>query len=195
MAHIFRWLMRLFLVLAVLAGCIIVVIYNLAARSLPDYDAAFVVEDIESPVEIVRDNANIPHIFAETDPDVLFGLGFAHAQDRLWQMTLMRRTAQGRLSELLGEPTVKTDELMRRFGLYRAAESSVEVQDPQVMEALKAYSAGVNAWIETVNSEALGRGAPEFFMFSPEIAPWRPADSIALMKLMAYQLSSHLQAE
>ncbi len=73
---------------------------------------------ITAPVEIVRNNANVPHIFGQTDADVYFALGFAHAQDRLWQMTMLRRTAQGRLSEVFGERTLKIDELMRRFDLY-----------------------------------------------------------------------------
>ncbi len=71
-------------------------------RSIPDYDATIEVAGISAPVEIVRDNANVPHIFGATDPDVYFALGFAHAQDRLWQMMTLRRTAQGRLSELFG---------------------------------------------------------------------------------------------
>ncbi|MBM7069657.1 penicillin acylase family protein [Actibacterium sp. 188UL27-1] len=195
MALIFRWLMRLFMVMAVFVGLAVVFVYYLASRSLPDYDATYELSALTSPVEIVRDNANVPHIFAEADSDVFFGLGFAHAQDRLWQMTLLRRTAQGRLSELFGQRTVRTDELMRRFGLYRAAERSVGAQDAETMVALNAYAAGVNAWIETVNTQALGRGAPEFFMFSRQIAPWRPADSIAVTKLMAFQLSGHLQNE
>jgi penicillin amidase len=153
------------------------------------------VRGVQAPVEIVRDTHNVPHVFGQSDTDVFFGLGLAHAQDRLWQMTMMRRAAQGRLSEVFGARTVQTDELMRRFDLYGAAQASVEDQDAYTGAALLAYAAGVNAWIETVNTEALGRGAPEFFLFSPQIAPWRPADSLAVLKIMALQLSGHIQAE
>jgi penicillin amidase len=73
------------------------------------------VPGISAPVEIVRNNDNVPHIFGKTDRDVFFALGFAHAQDRLWQMTMLRRTAQGRLSETVRPATVKVDELMRRL--------------------------------------------------------------------------------
>ena len=150
---------------------------------------------ISAPVEIVRNNDNVPHIFGKTDADVFYALGFAHAQDRLWQMTMLRRTAQGRLSEIFGPSTVKVDELMRRYDLYGLALTSVKAQDPETLAALEAYSAGVNAWIGEVNKGARGRGAPEFFLFEPEISAWAPADSIAILKLMALQLSSALQTE
>lgn len=195
MALTFRWLLRLFTALVVLALLALAIAYWFASRSLPDYNADLAVAGITAPVEIVRNNSNVPHIFGETDADVFFGLGFAHAQDRLWQMTMLRRTAQGRLSELFGERTVKIDELLRRLDLYNLAVQSVASQDPATLTALKAYSAGVNAWLAQVNEDALGRGAPEFFLFSSQIAPWQPADSLAIVKLMGLQLSSHLEEE
>lgn len=170
----FRWIWRLTVAALVLAGGAAGLAYYFASRSLPDYNATWTLDGISAPVEIVRDNADVPHIFGETDEDVFFGLGFAHAQDRLWQMTLLRRTAQGRLSELFGEQSVKTDEFLRRLDLYRAAAASVDSLDARSRAMLEAYAAGVNAWIGEVNAGALGRGAPEFFLFSPEIAPGSP---------------------
>jgi len=143
----------------------------------------------------VRNNANVPHIFGSTDEDVFFALGFAHAQDRLWQMTQLRRTAQGRLSEIFGQRTTRIDEILRRYDLYGLAVQSLGAQDAPTRRALEAYSNGVNAWISQVISGARGRGAPEFFLFEPEIAVWQPADSIAILKLMALQQSTHLTAE
>lgn len=195
MATTFRWLLRLFLALAALAALVLLAAYWFLTRSLPDPDARVEVPGISAPVEIVRDTSNIPHIFGETDADVFHALGFAHAQDRLWQMTLLRRTVQGRLSEIFGARTVGTDELMRRLDLAGLAARSVEDQDAPTMTALRAYAAGVNARIAQVNREGLGRGAPEFWLFPPEIAPWRPEDSIALIKLMALQLASHASEE
>ena len=72
------------------------------SRSLPEYDKDLAVAGAADEIEIVRDNAAVPHIFARSDRDAYFGLGYAHAQDRIWQMVLMRRTAQGRLSEVFG---------------------------------------------------------------------------------------------
>ena len=191
----FRWLIRIVAGLTGLGVIAALLAYYILSRSLVDYDEDFTVAGISAPVEIVRNNDNVPHIFGKTDKDVFFALGFAHAQDRLWQMTMLRRTVQGRLSEIFGPSTVKVDELMRRYDLYGLALESVKAQDPETLAALEAYSAGVNAWIEEVNKGARGRGAPEFFLFEPEISAWAPADSIAILKLMALQLSSALQTE
>ena len=191
----FRWLLRLFTGLVVLGVLGLVIGYQFLSRSLPDYNEGFVLPGISAPVEIVRNNANVPHIFGNSDEDVFFALGFAHAQDRLWQMTQLRRTAQGRLSEIFGQRTVRIDEILRRYDLYGLAVQSVGAQDAPTRRALEAYSDGVNAWIGQVISGARGRGAPEFFLFEPEIAVWQPADSIAILKLMALQQSTHLTAE
>ncbi|PQO24162.1 penicillin acylase family protein [Rhodobacteraceae bacterium WD3A24] len=191
----FRWLLRLFFGLALLIAVVSVLGYYFLSRSLPDYDADFTVEGINGGIEILRNSDNVPHIFAEADEDVFFGLGFAHAQDRLWQMTLLRRTAQGRLSEVFGARTLETDEMMRRLDLYGLASESVEAQDAETRAALEAYARGVNAWVRQVNEGALGRGAPEFFVFSNEIAFWQPADSLAVLKLLAVQLSGQLENE
>ncbi|MBD3763347.1 MAG: penicillin acylase family protein [Rhodobacterales bacterium] len=191
----FRWLLRLFLGLVALSAAALAVAYFFVSRSLPDYDQDFVLPGLTGPVEIVRNNDNVPHIFGRTDRDVFFALGFAHAQDRLWQMVLMRRTAQGRLSEVFGPRTLQTDELMRRLDLYQLAVRSVAAQDDPTRAALEAYAAGVNAWIGQVNLGARGRGAPEFFLFEPEIAVWQPADSLAILKLMALQLTGQAEAE
>ena len=195
MTRAITWLFRIFVALIVLIGVGIGLAYLFFARSIPDYNAEWQVPGVTAPVEIVRDTHNVPHIFGQTDKDVYFGLGFAHAQDRLWQMMFLRRTVQGKLSELFGERTVQFDDALRRFDLYRLAQESLAVQDLETLAALKAYSAGVNAWLDVVNTRALGRGAPEFWWFSPEIAPWRPEDSLAIVKLMAVQLSSHVESE
>lgn len=195
MAVVFRWLMRLasFAVFAVFLAVLLV--YYLASRSLPDYDKELPVDGITADIEILRDNAGVPHILTFSDRDAFFGLGYAHAQDRLWQMTLLRRTAQGRLSEVFGTRTVETDTLLRRLDLYRLAVQSVQHQDARTQDALEAYAAGVNARIAEINADSLGRGAPEFFLFNAPLSPWQPADSLAIIKLMALQLSGHLSEE
>jgi penicillin amidase len=195
MALIFRWLVRLASALIFLGVAAIALAYYFASRSLPDYNAQTPVAGISAPIEIVRDNANVPHIFGDTNDDIYFALGYAHAQDRMWQMTMLRRTAQGRLSELFGERTLRIDEVLRRFDIYTLAVSSVNAQTDETKSSLNAYSAGVNAWLTEVNAGARGRGAPEMWLFSHPVAPWQPADSLAILKLMALQLSSHLENE
>jgi penicillin G amidase len=192
---VFRWLLRVASLMIFLIVGAFGLAYFFASRSLPDYNAEVSVAGLNAPVEIIRDNANVPHVFGRMDDDVFFGLGYAHAQDRLWQMTMLRRTAQGRLSELFGERTLSIDSVIRRLDIYNLAVQSVDVQDDRTKEALVAYSAGVNAWLAEINKGALGRGAPEMFLFNHAVAPWQPADSLAITKLMALQLSSHLDAE
>ena len=198
MGRVFRWLLRLTAGLIALVVLGVMLVYYLASQSLPEYDQTLEVRGLTAPVEIVRDNANVPHIFPQEgggDNDAYFALGYAHAQDRLWQMTIMRRTIQGRLSEVFGQRTVRIDRLLRRLDLYRAAQTSVAVQDAETIAALTAYSAGVNARLAEINDRALGRGAPEMFLFNAPVAPWQPADSIAIIKAMALQLSGHLEEE
>lgn len=192
MPTLFRWLVRLFLVSAALSALAGLSIYYFASRSLPEYNKQLQLSGISAQLEIVRDTANVPHILGQTDTDSFFGLGYVHAQDRLWQMTVLRRTAQGKLSEIFGLPTLRVDALMRRLDIAGAARSSLDAQSEDAISALGAYSAGVNARIAEVNNNALGRGAPEFFLFAPEISPWQPEDSLAILKLMALQLSDHM---
>ncbi len=185
MLTLFRWLLRLTIALIVLAVLSAVLIWYFAVRSLPDYTASYPVTGITAPVEIVRSTENVPHIFGETDADVFFALGLAHAQDRLFQMTLLRRAAQGRLAEVHGPRALPADDLVRRLGLQRAAQASLEVQDDDTRAALQAYADGVNQWIRIVNDGAMGRGAPEFFLFPDVITFWQPADSLSILKLLA----------
>ncbi|WP_238366220.1 penicillin acylase family protein [Mesobacterium pallidum] len=195
MALIFRWLVRLVSLALVLVVLGVATVYYLASRSLPDYNRTVALPGLGAEVEIVRDNANVPHIFGQSDADVFFGLGYAHATDRLWQMIVLRRTVQGRLSEVFGTRTVETDKLLRRLDLYGHAQRSVSAQSPEAMAALTAYARGINARIAEINRDSLGRGAPELFLFNQPMAPWQPADSLAIIKLMALQMAGHVDQE
>jgi penicillin amidase len=187
--------MRLILSLAVLGAFFFAFSWYVLSRSLPEYTKTVQLEQLIAPVEIVRDTANVPHIFGKNDHDTLFALGYAHAQDRLWQMTMLRRTAQGRLSELFGEATLPIDMTVRRLAIYSAARQSLSALRPDTLAKLDAYALGVNARLREINESALGRGAPEFFIFYNAISPWTAADSLAIVKLMGIQLSSHLHQE
>lgn len=195
MTRLFRYMTRLLLLMTAAAALAGGLGYYLLSRSLPDYARSLVAHDITAPVEIVRDNHAVPHIFAQNDQDAWFGLGYAHAEDRLWQMLMARRKVQGRLSELFGSRTLPSDRLMRTLGLYDVARASVPLQEQDVRTALDAYAAGVNARLRLVREAALGRGAPELFLFSPKIAPWTPADSLALLRLMAFAQTNAPQTE
>lgn len=195
MVTIFGWLVRLTVGLILLALALVVLAWYFAIRSLPDYDGRYEVAGISAPVEIVRTTEDVPHIFGKTDRDVFFALGLAHAQDRLFQMTVLRRAAQGRLAEIYGPGAIRADDLARRLGLYRNARASLQAQDPQTREALQAYADGVNAWIGQVNLGARGRGAPEFFLYPEDISYWEPADSLAVLKLLAASSTVQMRRE
>ena len=106
------------LVLAIVAsGALYLYLY----RSLPKLRGSETVAGIAAPVEIIRDRDAIPHIYATTRADALFGLGYAHAQDRLWQMEFQRRIGFGRLSEVLGGAALPQDRFLRTVGFGRAA--------------------------------------------------------------------------
>ena len=195
MERVFVWLMRITLSVAAVAGLLVSFAYFFLSRSLPDYSKTVEFSHVTEEIEIVRDTANVPHIFGKNDQDTLFALGYVHAQDRLWQMTMLRRTAQGRLSELFGAETLTVDMVVRRLGIYSASRASLSALRSDTMAKLEAYAKGVNARLEEINLGNLGRGAPELFLFSNFIAPWSPTDSLAIIKLMGLQLSSHLESE
>ena len=195
MERVFVWLMRITLGVAAVAGLLVSFAYFFLSQSLPDYSKTNEFSHVTEKIEIVRDTANVPHIFGKNDQDTLFALGYVHAQDRLWQMTMLRRTAQGRLSELFGAETLTVDMVVRRLGIYSASRASLSALRSDTMAKLEAYAKGVNARLEEINLGNLGRGAPELFLFSNFIAPWSPTDSLAIIKLMGLQLSSHLESE
>lgn len=146
--------------------------------------------EVAAPIAITRDSRGVPWIKAENEADAYFALGFAHAQDRLFQMELMRRSGQGRLSEVIGKSALPSDRLMRTLGLYRAAERNLEQIEPETAQVLGAYTAGVNAFI---NSGALLPIEFTLLWFKPE--PWREADSLVWQKLMGLQLSGNWNDE
>src|SRR4051812_4087555 len=158
---------------------------------LPDFDGTVALPGLSATVEVARDRNAVPHIFARSQDDAYFALGWLHAQDRMWQMDFQRRIGAGRLSELIGTGSLRFDRMMRVLGFYRQAEASYAVLAPEVRAALDAYADGVNAWLDT-RSGALPL---EFQVLRHEPERWRPADSLVWGKLMALQLSGNYRDE
>ena len=126
--------------------------YFQVRSALPPYAGQLEAKGLKASVEIIRDRNAVPHIVAGSIEDASFALGFVHAQDRFWQMEMMRRLGQGRLSELVppalvGSGLVETDRTMRGLGVYRHVSDSVAALSPATRSVLEAYSAGVNAWL------------------------------------------------
>jgi penicillin amidase len=160
-------------------------------NSEPEYEGMVEVAQIDAPVRIVRDEYAIPHIVAESFPDASFGLGYAHAQDRLWQMEMSRRYVQGRLAEMFGETAFDADVQLRTYGVYAAAISSVARLTPETRAILESYAAGVNAFLDN----HAGPLPIEFTLAGITPEPWRPADSVAVLKGMAMSLSGNAGSE
>lgn len=158
---------------------------------LPQTSGTRVLDGLTAPVTITRDAHGVPHIFAEQRDDALFALGFAHGQDRMWQMEMGRRTVQGRAAEIFGAQALSTDKFFRALGLYQSAQSALSALSPDTQKALDAYAAGVNAYLATHD----GPLAPEFALLFHRPEPWEPADSVALIKLMSLGLSGNAYRE
>ena len=129
-------------------------IYLFLRRSLPVIDGDVSVSGLSAPVEIVRDRDAVPHIFASSKADALFGLGYVHAQDRLWQMEFQRRIGSGRLSEIFGPATIPQDRFLRTVGFARAARAAWDRLSTDVRADINAYVAGVNAFLAQLATEA-----------------------------------------
>src|SRR5687768_12865302 len=104
-------------------------------------------EALQFPAQIVTDKQGLPHLFARTETDVLYLQGYVHARDRLFQMDVLRRQADGTLAELLGAGALASDVQLRGFGVRRGSELSVPLLSPEVRAGFKAYAAGVNAYV------------------------------------------------
>ena len=187
--------LRVLLVMGICGGIALAIGWFLVSRSLPAYDGEVRLRGLEAPATVIRDKNAVPHIRAESARDAWFLLGAMHAQDRLWQMEITRRAAQGRLSTYFGERTVALDRLVKTLNIYGLASDAVEHQSAETQAVLETYAEGVNAWIRYINDEALGRGAPEFFVFPDPLTPWTPADSLAILKMMALNLSAAARFE
>lgn len=141
---------------------------------------------VSAAVEIVRDQAGIPHIFAENDTDLFLGLGVAMAQDRLWQLDYLRRKANGRLAEILGAEALPQDILSRTVGLHRIAAQEVTQLPAETLHLLEALARGINLVIEG------GQWPIEFALLDYAPEPWRPIDSVAIWVEFRWYLTGRL---
>jgi penicillin G amidase len=153
--------------------------------SVPSYRADARIAGLRAEVEVWRDSMGVPHIWAASEDDLFRALGYVHAQDRLFQMELFRRTADGRLSEVLGADLVDADRFLRTIGLGAVAAENERLLTPEERALLQAYADGVNAWISG-RRRAL---PPEFLAlrFRPE--PWTVRNTLSIARIMAWDLA------
>jgi len=197
MRRLLRWPLRL---LAGLVGLVIVVGVGLAGaglyfawRTLPVTEGHFALgaDALSAPVTVRHDSNGVPMVEASSWTDAAAAMGWLHARDRLWQMETMRRLGAGRLAEVIGRPAASVDRFMRTLGLERAARAQWDGLDAETRAVLKAYAAGVNAFI----ADPPGGLPVEFRLLLHTPEPWTPTDSLLWQRLMALQLSGNWHQE
>jgi penicillin amidase len=146
--------------------------------ALPDLTGTLRLPGLQAPVEIYRDGLGIPHIRAQSVRDAFFAQGFAHAQDRLWQMDYDRRRAYGRWAEYAGPIAVEQDMLMRRFRLEASARADYQAVNAETRAMLDAYAAGVNAFLSSTTRLPI-----EYRLLGVAPEPWQPWDACAVFKV------------
>jgi penicillin G amidase len=161
------------------------VFYRLLTSSLPQYDGQIKVPGIFNDVTVYHDSMAVPYIIAHNDEDAVFALGYLHAQERMFQMDLIRRAGEGRLSEIFGPKTVEYDEMFRTVGIERTAEKILNNLSPISKRLLQAYAKGVNLYIR----KAKGHYPIEFDVLHYDPEPWKPIHSIIVMRMMAWELN------
>ena len=173
----------------VVGGAVSAGVYYLLRRPVPRHKGRLSLRGLRNGAEVIRDRWGVPHVYADNLHDLFFAVGYAQAQDRLWQMEFHRRAASGTLSEVLGDGALDIDRLVRRIGFRRVAEQ--EWQQPEATEkaVLEAYCAGVNAYIER------SRSPVEFGLLRYRPKPWSPVDTLAWGRFMAFSLSGNWDKE
>jgi penicillin G amidase len=156
-------------------------------RAMPLYSGTERLPGLSSEARVWRDAYGVPHIFASSMDDAARALGFLQASERMFQMEVMRRVGQGRMAEIRGADLLPVDRFIRTVGFYREAETSFSALSPWAQKRLEAYAEGVNAFL------AGHPLPPEFFLAGDSPEPWKPADSLVIGKLEAYQLSQNFK--
>lgn len=175
--------------LTVAAGVAALGVAYFLRRPLPGTRGRLTLKGLRDNVEILRDRWGVPHIYASTQHDMFFAVGFAQAQDRLWQMEFNRRVAAGRLSEVLGEPALEIDRMVRRVGFRRAAEADWKECEEGEREVVEAYCAGVNAYMQR------GKLPIEFTILRTRPEPWTPLDTFAFGRWFGWALAGNWDSE
>jgi penicillin G amidase len=162
-------------------------LYWIARSPLPQLDGSVTVPGISSKVKVIRDEHGVPTIEAATLEDLFYAQGYVTAQDRLWQMDMMRRAAAGELSEIIGADTVKMDREERILGLRQAAEESEKRISPSERTYFDAYTRGVNAFIESHRD----RLSLEFRLMKYTPRPWTVTDCLLVGARMVQDLNHY----
>lgn len=158
---------------------------DLTQRSFYEETGTVKIEGISDTVNVIRNNFGVAHIYARNESDMYFAQGYTHAQDRLWQMDIMRRVAEGRLSEIYGRDVLDYDVLYRTLGIYKSAYSFYNQLSPKTKSILDSYCKGVNYFIQThIKNLPL-----EFDVLNYKPDEWKPEHTLMVIRLMGWDLN------
>ncbi len=187
-----RTLLRVFYwIFAILVTVTAALAWWFIYRPLPQIDGSASLPGLHQDVTVERDRWGVPRVRASSVEDLAEAQGYVMAQDRLWQMDLLRRVARGQLSEILGPKTLVIDKEFRTNGFARAAERDATLLDPESRKVMEAYARGVNHFIEQ-HKNALPL---EFSLLRYEPSPWQPSDTIAISGYMYRTLTNTWERE
>ncbi|MET0334314.1 MAG: penicillin acylase family protein [Rhizobacter sp.] len=187
-----RWIRRSAWVLLWVVFAVAIALWIYSRRVLPTIQGTLTLQSgPKAELRIERDAEGIPTIKAASRDDAFFGLGYVHAQDRLWQLETHKRIGSGRLAEAFGESALETDKFLRSLGVRRAATEQWSQVTGEGRSALQAYAAGINAFVQ---SEMSAR-PPEFMLTGVQPEPWQPEDSMAWATMMAWDLGANWSGE
>jgi len=189
-----NWFVRILLIVVLLVLLVIAGgagwAYWVAHSAIPQVDGTILTPGLSAKVRVVRDQQGVPIIEASTLEDLFFAQGYVTAQDRLWQMDIMRRASAGELSEIIGEATLKMDREQRILGLRGAAETAEKMISARDRSFFEAYSRGVNAFLESHRNHL----SLEFRLLKYQPRPWTVTDSLLVGARMVQDLNHYSYA-
>lgn len=181
----FKVIKRLLLIVVILALASTAIVYGVLTLSLPTLDGKGRSDAVTQPVKVARDTLGQAVITAATRHDAAYGLGYAHGQDRFFQMDLLRRNAAGELSELFGEAALGLDKKMRFHQLRKRSQAILKTLPKADKQLLRSYAQGVNEGLAQV-----GYPSFEYLLTGAEQKPWQSEDSLLVIFSMYLDLQS-----
>ncbi len=183
---LFKKILSAFVVLVLIVVVVaLFFIRGIATKGIPDYNATIKLDNLKEEVTVYRDEFAVPHIYAKNVDDLYRATGYCMAQDRLWQIDLIRRATTGELSEIFGADMINADQLLRMLRIPEKSRSILEISDPKILNALDAFCDGVNQYIDTHQKNL----PPEFLILGYKPNKWLPEHSLNLIGYMAWDLT------
>lgn len=166
-------------------------------RSFPQTAGELELDGLTAEVTVQRDDVGVPTITADSSHDLFYAQGFVHAQDRFFEMDFRRHVTSGRVAEMFGESQAPTDMFLRTLGWHDVAEQEVEAMDETTLAYYEAYADGVNEYLATRDGADLSLEYAVLGIQNPHyvVEPWEPADSVAWLKAMAWDLRTNIEDE